>query len=120
MFEFSIGAVIIAIVAGLAFGIPSFGRYQTLMNARNEILVNELQIQQTEQLVKVEEQKAQVKIAEANGIASAQEIINGTLTDRYLQHEAIEAQKSMANSPNHSTIYIPSGTNGIPLVKTVE
>jgi hypothetical protein len=26
----------------------------------------------------------------------------------------------MANSPNHTTIYIPSGNNGIPLVKTVD
>jgi hypothetical protein len=26
----------------------------------------------------------------------------------------------MANSPNHTSVYIPSGVNGIPLVKTVE
>ena len=47
------------------------------------------------------------------------EIINATLTDKYLQHEAIQAQEKMADSPNHTTIYIPSGQNGIPLVRTV-
>jgi hypothetical protein len=26
----------------------------------------------------------------------------------------------MADSPNHTTIYIPSGQNGIPLVRTVD
>lgn len=35
------------------------------------------------------------------------------------QHEAIETQRALANSPNHSQIYIPVGPNGIPLVKTV-
>jgi len=60
-----------------------------------------------------------MKIIEAEGIAAAQKIINETLTPQYLQHEAIQAQIQMANSPNHTTVYIPSGANGIPLVKTV-
>lgn len=63
---------------------------------------------------------AEIKIEEAKGIAEAQRIINSTLTVNYLQHEAIQAQLTMAQSPNHTTVYIPSGNNGIPLVKTVE
>jgi hypothetical protein len=104
----------------LLWGIPVYGRYQTRANEANQILVNELQIKQTEQLVQVERQKAQIRIVDAEGIARSQQIINETLTDRYLQHEAIQAQQQMANSPNHTTIYIPSGNNGIPLVKTVD
>jgi hypothetical protein len=42
------------------------------------------------------------------------------LTANYLQHEAIQAQLAMSKSPNHTTVYIPSGTNGIPLVKTIK
>ncbi len=120
--SFSILSVIgILIVIGvLSFGIPAFERYQKVLNARNEIRVNEMKIQQTEQLVKVEQQKAQIKIEEARGIAEAQSIINATLSDKYLQHEAIQAQMEMSKSPNHSTVYIPVGTNGLPLVKTVE
>ena len=52
-------------------------------------------------------------------ISKAQEIINKTLTPEYLQHEAIQAQMKMANSPNHTTVYIPSGDNGIPVVRTI-
>lgn len=60
---------------------------------------------------------AEIRIEEAKGIAQAQKIINATLTSNYLQHEAINAQLKMAESPNHTTVYIPVGTNGIPLVK---
>ncbi|CAH9049383.1 hypothetical protein PSECIP111854_00016 [Pseudoalteromonas sp. CIP111854] len=60
---------------------------------------------------------AEIRIEEAKGIAEAQKIINATLTPNYLQHEAINAQLKMAESPNHTTVYIPVGTNGIPLVK---
>jgi hypothetical protein len=41
-----------------------------------------------------------------------------TLTSNYLQHEAIQTQRAMANAPNHTTVYIPVGTNGLPLVHT--
>jgi len=63
---------------------------------------------------------AEIRFEEAKGIAKAQKIINSTLTSNYLQHEAINAQLKMAASPNHTTVYIPSGVNGIPLVKTVK
>jgi len=66
----------------------------------------------------IAEADARIKIKEAEGIAAAQEIINKTLTSNYLQHEAIQAQRMMASSPNHTTIYIPVGANGVPLVKT--
>ncbi|WP_418346770.1 SPFH domain-containing protein [Shewanella psychrophila] len=60
---------------------------------------------------------AEIRIEEAKGIAEAQKIINTTLTANYLQHEAISAQRHMADSPNHTTVYIPVGTNGLPLIK---
>lgn len=59
---------------------------------------------------------AEIRIEEAKGIAAAQKIINTTLTRNYLQHEAINAQLKMAESPNHTTVYIPVGENGIPLI----
>lgn len=59
---------------------------------------------------------AEIRIEKAKGIAEAQKIINETLTAKYLQHEAIDAQRLIANSPNHMTVYIPVGPNGLPLV----
>ena len=68
--------------------------------------------------IAVEEKEKQKRIVQAEGIARAMEIIQLKLTPQYLQHEAIEAQKLMVNSPNHSVIYIPVGYNGVPLVGT--
>jgi len=48
------------------------------------------------------------------------QIINERLTAPYLQHEAIEAQKAMVGSPNHTTVYIPVGPMGVPLVGTFQ
>ena len=66
----------------------------------------------------IAQRDAEIRIEEAKGIAEAQKIINATLTPNYLQHEAIEAQKTMASAPNHTTVYIPVGPNGLPLVHT--
>jgi regulator of protease activity HflC (stomatin/prohibitin superfamily) len=66
----------------------------------------------------IAQRDAEIRIEEAKGIAAAQKIINATLTPNYLQHEAIQAQRSMASAPNHTTVYIPVGSNGLPLVHT--
>ncbi len=66
----------------------------------------------------IAQRDAEIRVEEAKGIAAAQKIINATLTPNYLQHEAIQAQRSMASAPNHTTVYIPVGSNGLPLVHT--
>jgi hypothetical protein len=114
----AIGALVILMT--MLFGFPAYGRYQDRMNESNQIYLNQLQIQQTQQLVQVEIQKAEIRKQEAIGIAEAQHTINATLTPLYIQHEAIQAQEKMANSPNHTEIYIPSGANGVPLVPMVQ
>lgn len=76
-------------------------------------------LEEKETQKEIAKRDAEIRIEEAKGIAEAQRIINSTLTPNYLQHEAINAQLKMANSPNHTTVYIPSGNNGVPLVKTI-
>ena len=119
-------ALIISIVLScillvfLCFALPVFVRYQMRLEANNVVQLNKIAIAQYEQKIQIEQQKKQIRIVEAEGIAASQKIINATLTDKYLQHEAIEAQKEMAKSPNHTEIYIPVGQNGIPIVKTID
>lgn len=116
-----IAIVAIAFIIGLMFGVPAYGRFQTLANERNQVTVNDIQIQQTAQLVQVEKQKAQIRVQDALGIAASQKIINGTLTPQYLQHEAIQAQMAAAQNSSHTeTIYIPSGPQGIPQIYGVQ
>jgi regulator of protease activity HflC (stomatin/prohibitin superfamily) len=64
--------------------------------------------------------EARKRVVEAEGIAQSMQIINERLTQNYLQHEAIEAQKAMVGSPNHTTIYLPVGPMGVPLVETLD
>lgn len=90
-----------------------------LMDAQNRKVSSETLLTQKQFEIDIAKKDAEKRIEEAKGIAEAQKIIDQSLTDRYLQHEAIKAQESMAASPNHTTIYIPSGTNGIPLVRTI-
>ena len=124
------GSIVVLIVVLFAAGFfyRAYNRYQKVqdtktfvttsqMRANNQTTLNEIQISQTKQLIQVENQKAQIRVAEAKGIAESQGIINQSLTPLYLQHEAIQAQLKMAGSPNHTQVYIPTGTNGIPLVK---
>jgi hypothetical protein len=69
--------------------------------------------------VAIARKDAEKRIVEAEGIAKATQIIQQRLTPLYIQHEAIEAQKLMINSQNHTTIYIPVGPMGVPIVNTV-
>ena len=69
--------------------------------------------------IEIEKREKDKRIIQAEGIAAAMEVIQRQLTDQYLQHEAIEAQKAMVGSPNHTTIYIPVGPMGVPLVSTI-
>lgn len=64
------------------------------------------------------EQEAQIRVVEARGLAQAQEIINSTLTPTYLQHEAIQAYRDLAGSPNTTFVILPTSATaaGIPLI----
>lgn len=119
---FAIGflALICAGFIGICmFVFPEYGRYQDRLNATNQVAVTEINIKNQTQLIEIEVKKAQIRVQEAKGIAESQKIIDTSLTTNYLQYLAIGAQREMAHSQNHTQIYIPSGPNGIPLVKTL-
>lgn len=107
--------LVILVIIGLWWGFKTMSRSQHRADANNQVILNEIQIKQTGQLVEVQKQKALIKIEEAKGIAEAQRLINNTLTALYLQHEAIQSQETQSNK----IIYVPSGNQGIPLVQTV-
>ena len=66
----------------------------------------------------IAKKQAKIKEIEAKGLARAQEIINRTLTANYLQHEAIEAYKDLANSDNTAFVIMPTNPKaaGMPLI----
>lgn len=76
--------------------------------------VQELERKATE--IEITAREKEKRIIEAEGIAKATEIISQRLTSAYLQYEAIKAQHEMIHSNNNTTIYIPVGPMGVPLV----
>jgi regulator of protease activity HflC (stomatin/prohibitin superfamily) len=89
-----------------------------ITDAISEKLAASQNLERYATMKEIETKKAEIRVIEANGIAQAMEKIQTKLTPLYLQHEAIEAQKLMVGSPNHTTIYVPVGAMGVPLVQT--
>jgi hypothetical protein len=77
-------------------------------------------LEQTTIEIQTAKARAQIREAEADGIAKAMETINQKLSPLYVQYEAIQAQQKMVNSPNHTEVYIPVGPMGVPIVGTVK
>ena len=85
--------------------------------SRKLAATQELQRKDTE--IEIERKERTKREVQAQGIANAMQIIRGQLSAMYIQHEAIEAQKLMVNSPNHTVVYIPVGPMGVPLTGTM-
>jgi len=84
--------------------------------SRKLAATQELQRKDTE--IEIERKERMKREVQAQGIANAMQIIRGQLSAMYIQHEAIEAQRQMINSPNHTVVYIPVGPMGVPLTGT--
>jgi regulator of protease activity HflC (stomatin/prohibitin superfamily) len=76
-------------------------------------------LEQTTIEIQTAKAKAQIREADAEGVAKAMDTINQKLTPLYVQYEAIQAQQKMVDSPNHTEIYIPVGPMGVPIVGTM-
>ena len=109
-------ASIVLIFAVAAVG-KSYGRYQKRADANNSVKVSEIEIRNQAQRVQIAKQKAEIRKQDAIGIREAQDQISKTLTPLYVQFEMTEALKAIALSGNNnSTVFIPSGAGGIPLI----
>jgi regulator of protease activity HflC (stomatin/prohibitin superfamily) len=86
--------------------------------SRKLAATQELQRKDTE--IEIERKERTKREVQAQGIANAMQIIRGQLSPMYIQHEAIESQKAMVNSPNHTVVYIPVGPMGVPLTGTFQ
>lgn len=119
----------ILLILGCVWGFKTFGRQQAIaeaknkirvaqMNAHNDVLLTNIKIGTTRQQVRIAQQQAQIRLQQAIGVREAQDEISKTLTPLYVQFEMVDALKQIAMSgKNSSVVYIPSGSNGIPLVQ---
>jgi regulator of protease activity HflC (stomatin/prohibitin superfamily) len=104
------------IITGVVVGNVQYPAEVAEAVSRKLAATQELQRKDTE--IEIERKERTKREVQAQGIANAMQIIRGQLSPMYIQHEAIEAQKLMVNSPNHTVVYIPSGAMGVPVTGT--
>ena len=92
---------------------------EEVANAVSRKLAATQELQRKDTEILIEQKEREKREVQAQGIANAMQIIRGQLSPMYIQHEAIEAQKQMVNSPNHTVVYIPVGAMGVPLTGTL-
>ena len=91
---------------------------EEVANAVSRKLAATQELQRMDTEIEIERKERTKREVQAQGIANAMAIIRGQLSPMYIQHEAIEAQKLMVNSPNHTVVYIPAGPMGVPITGT--
>jgi len=125
---FAAGIIIMLIVIGIGgmmWGFPTYSVWQQGMSGKASLREAEYSKQILIEAAKADLESASLwakaEVERAKGVAESTEIISGELqkNEAYLQYLAIQAQIKMADSPNHTTIYIPSGINGIPIIKAL-
>jgi regulator of protease activity HflC (stomatin/prohibitin superfamily) len=91
---------------------------EEIANAVSRKLAATQELERKDTEIEIARKERTKREVQAQGIANAMQIIRGQLSPLYVQHEAIEAQKLMVNSPNHTVVYIPSGPMGVPVTGT--
>jgi hypothetical protein len=118
-------ALLVGVGIAVSATVKAYGRAEQRANAENQVRLTEIAIRRAQQQalitraqIEATQANAEKRFAQAVGIRRAQNEISRTLTSAYLQHEAIQAQRAIATSGRNNTlIYVPSGTNGVPLVQ---
>ncbi|HUB62796.1 MAG TPA: prohibitin family protein [Puia sp.] len=88
---------------------------QAVKTSIEQKMTAEQDAQKMQYVLQKEQQEAQRKRVEAQGIADYQRIISESLTDRQLQYEFIKAQLEIAKSPNAKVIILGKGNTPVML-----
>ncbi len=89
---------------------------QILSTAIEKKLEAEQQAEQMKFVLQREQQEAERKRVEAQGISDFQRIVTAGLNDNFLRWKGIEATKDLSESENAKIVVIGSGSNGLPLI----
>ncbi|HEY3171496.1 MAG TPA: prohibitin family protein, partial [Thermoanaerobaculia bacterium] len=81
-----------------------------------EKLRREQEAEQMKFVLQMEQQEAERKRIEAQGIADFQRIVAAGISPALLEWKGIEATEKLAMSQNSKVVVIGSGKNGLPLI----
>lgn len=85
-------------------------------NAIQEKLKREQEAEQMKFVLQKEQQEAERKRIEAQGIADFQRIVATNISDKLLQWKGIEATEKLALSPNSKVVVIGNPKSGLPII----
>jgi regulator of protease activity HflC (stomatin/prohibitin superfamily) len=88
----------------------------TVANAIQEKLKREQESEQMKFVLQKEQQEAERKRIEAQGIADFQRIVAQGISDQLLEWKGIEATEKLAASHNTKIVVIGNAKNGLPLI----
>jgi len=122
-----IGLIVFVLIAIVAVMIiyPQYNVWRKKLageaDLRQQEYAKQIMVEQAKAELESAKLLSQAEVERSRGVAKSMEIISEKLeaNDNYLQYLAIQAQIKMAESPNHTTVYIPVGSNGIPLIKNI-
>ena len=105
--------VVIAIIAGLMFGIPKYNVWQQEMEGKAEMARAEqnrmILVEEAKAKLEAEKLNAQAEIERAKGMAEAMEIENGKLTSTYNQYLFIRTLEKISDKGSlPQIIYTPT------------
>lgn len=110
--------IVLAIVAGLMFGLPKYNVWRSELQGRAEFVRAEqnrqIRIEEAKANLEAEKLNAEAEVERAKGAAKAIEIENGKLTDTYIKYLAVR----QFNTDNAKFIYIPAECGVVPVMES--
>ncbi len=106
----------IVVIGFLMWLIPNYNVYSRELNGKAQLREAEwnrqIAIQEAQALKESAKLKAEAEVIRAQGIAEANEIIAGSLTDEYIKYKFVEG----LNDGNTEVIYVPTEAN-LPILE---
>jgi predicted Holliday junction resolvase-like endonuclease len=109
--------VLVLVLIGLMmWGIPRYNVYARELSGKAQLKEAEwnrqIAIQEAEALKESAKLKAEAEVLRAQGIAEANEIIAGSITEEYIRYKFVEG----LNDGNTEVIYVPTEAN-LPILE---
>jgi len=114
----AVGSIVIVLVllAGVLWGIPNYKVYARELNGKAQLREAEwnrqIAIEEAEALKESAKLMAEAEVLRAAGIAEANEIIAGSITEEYIKYKFVEG----LNDGNTEVIYVPTEAN-LPILE---
>ncbi len=118
-----ITATAIVTIGTAMWGIPQYSVYSANLSGKAELVKAEqnrqIRVQEAKALKESAGFQAEAEVIRAKGVAKANSIIGEGLKDNeaYIKYLWIV---SLTEKENITTIYVPTGNNGLPLIKDVK